>query len=256
MSRRNNMAQKMIVKLLQATPDADRLVASCARGCYSVHPAHKLYESMTDEDILKTLNMTHGSTLEHAVYTFSVSGVSRNLTHQLVRHRVGASFSQQSQRYVNIHKTWENLVIPESVQEIIDYEDMLGETHKDDIVMRAIEDCKKSTQNLIDELDRHKVPSEDLRYFIASGCASNITITMNARELIHFCNLRMCKRAQKEIRELATEMARLATEASPRLFKVFPLESQCVKSRMCEEHKPCGRFPTKVEIADYYYENH
>lgn len=250
------MAQKLIVKLLQATPDADRLVASCARGCYSVHPAYKLYESMTDEDILKTLNMTHGSTLEHAVYTFSVSGVSRNLTHQLVRHRVGASFSQQSQRYVNIHKTWENLVIPASVQEIIDMEDILGETHKDDVVLNAIEDNMRATQNLLDVLDTHKIPSEDLRYFVPAGCASNITITMNARELIQFCGLRMCKRAQKEIRELATEMARLATEASPTLFSVFPLDAQCVKNKMCEEHKSCGRFPTKVEIADYYYQNH
>ena len=110
----------MQVTLLSHTKDIESLVAAAARVCYS---------PLTTEDVLSTLkanrpeqnyhfikklrDMGHESPLEHVTFTFGIDGVSRSLTHQLVRHRL-ASFSQQSQRYVSGSKF--NFVTPHSIQ--------------------------------------------------------------------------------------------------------------------------------------------
>ena len=93
----------MHVELLYHTPDPERAIATAARLCYAPVGAAELMETMPPERIKSVLTTImssgHFSTLEHASYTFAVDGVSRALTHQLVRHRI-ASFNQQSQRYV------------------------------------------------------------------------------------------------------------------------------------------------------------
>ena len=95
----------MKVHLLSYTKDAERLCAAAGRSCYSKKAASKLLEEVDAERagtmISEITVMGHHSVIEHASYTFSIEGVSRALTHQLVRHRI-ASFSQQSQRYVSI----------------------------------------------------------------------------------------------------------------------------------------------------------
>ena len=94
------------VKLLEHTPHPERVVAMAARLCYSAAGAEELAEKMTDEQVEKLVDkiiqMGHASTMEHVSFTFGIEGVSRVLTHQLVRHRL-ASYSQQSQRYVAEH---------------------------------------------------------------------------------------------------------------------------------------------------------
>ncbi|HET6352257.1 MAG TPA: FAD-dependent thymidylate synthase, partial [Coriobacteriia bacterium] len=94
----------MNVELLYSTPDPERAVAVAARLCYAPVGAAELMEHMSDEAVRKVLstimNSGHFSALEHASYTFAIDGVSRALTHQLVRHRL-ASYNQQSQRYVS-----------------------------------------------------------------------------------------------------------------------------------------------------------
>ena len=104
----------MIVKLLAHTPDADRVCAAAARSCYSAKPAGELYDTMKDpaKFLANVVAMGHHSVIEHAVFTFSVEGVSRSLTHQLVRHRI-ASYSQQSQRYVSLNTP--DYVVPEEI---------------------------------------------------------------------------------------------------------------------------------------------
>jgi len=96
----------MQVKLLRYTPEPDKTVAMSARLCYSPIGAAQLEEKITDEQAAKLVHklaqMGHASTFEHVTFTFAVEGVSRVLTHQLVRHRI-ASYSQQSQRYVKEH---------------------------------------------------------------------------------------------------------------------------------------------------------
>ena len=93
----------MQVELLYHTPDPERAIATAARLCYAPVGASELMETMPPERVKSVLSTImgsgHFSTLEHASYTFAVDGVSRALTHQLVRHRI-ASFNQQSQRYV------------------------------------------------------------------------------------------------------------------------------------------------------------
>ena len=93
----------MQVELLYHTPDPERAIATAARLCYAPVGASELMETMPPERVKSVLSTImgsgHFSTLEHASYAFAVDGVSRALTHQLVRHRI-ASFNQQSQRYV------------------------------------------------------------------------------------------------------------------------------------------------------------
>lgn len=89
----------MDVKIIAYTPDAERVVAAAARGCYSHADSGRLIDTMKDKDVKKTLSVAHPSCFEHVSFTFVVSGISRVTSHQLVRHRL-ASFSQQSQRYV------------------------------------------------------------------------------------------------------------------------------------------------------------
>ena len=104
----------MEVKLLRHTPEPEKTVAMSARLCYSPIGAAQLEEKISDEQaaklVRKLVEMGHFSTLEHVTFTFAIEGVSRVLTHQLVRHRI-ASYSQQSQRYVKEHD-FETIVPP------------------------------------------------------------------------------------------------------------------------------------------------
>ena len=104
----------MIVKLLAYTPNADRVCAAAARSCYSENPSGTLVETMKNpaKMLASVVAMGHHSVIEHAVFTFSIEGVSRSLTHQLVRHRI-ASYSQQSQRYVSLNTP--DYVVPEEI---------------------------------------------------------------------------------------------------------------------------------------------
>jgi thymidylate synthase (FAD) len=90
-------------------------------------------------------------------------------------------------------------------------------------------------------------PEEDARYILPNACTTSITVTMNARELQHFCGLRRCTRAQWEIRELADKMAQAAEEACPELFKHFSLGPQCEQLGYCPEHKSCGRYKKEAK---------
>lgn len=213
----------MIVKLLAYTQNADAVCAAAGRSCYSEEPAHDLLGTGDPEKSLgRIVGMGHHSVIEHASFTFSVEGVSRALTHQLVRHRI-ASFSQQSQRYVSMKDA--TYVTPHTVSEDPERERLFGET------MDGI-------WNAYNKLVESGVPAEDARYLLPNGCTTNITITMNARELLHFFSLRCCTRAQWEIREMADEMLRLCSDVSPTIFaKAGP---PCVRGPCPEGQKSCG----------------
>ena len=109
----------MEVKLLRHTPEPEKTVAMSARLCYSPVGAAQLEETMSDEQaaklVRKLVEMGHFSTLEHVTFTFAIEGVSRVLTHQLVRHRI-ASYSQQSQRYVKEHD-FETIMLPQGLRQ-------------------------------------------------------------------------------------------------------------------------------------------
>lgn len=121
------METKLSVTLIEHTPEPEKLVAAAAKLCYSHAGAAEIMEDLTPENVDKFLNrlmdMGHASPIEHASFTFAIEGVSRALTHQLVRHRM-ASFSQKSQRYVtegqfNYIVPYEIANIPEAKEEYI-----------------------------------------------------------------------------------------------------------------------------------------
>jgi thymidylate synthase (FAD) len=176
----------------------------------------------SDKVLSRIVGMGHHSVIEHAVFTFSVEGVSRALTHQLVRHRV-ASFSQQSQRYVSMDNA--TYVTPHTVEGNEEAVQLY------DSVMENIWDAYK-------KLEAMGIPAEDARYLLPNGCTTNITITMNARELLHFFSLRCCNRAQWEIREMADQMLKICKEQSPIIFK--GAGPPCIRGPCPEGKKTCG----------------
>ncbi|AMV73576.1 FAD-dependent thymidylate synthase [Desulfuromonas carbonis] len=196
----------MNVQLLTHTPDPERVVAAAARLCYSAAGIDQLLAKDRSEQealLRKILGLGHLSVLEHAAFTFGVEGISRACSHQLVRHRL-ASYSQQSQRYVS-HKERFDAVTPPSIaahpELTARYTALLDEVHA-----------------LYRELLAAGIPAEDARFVLPNAATTKIVVTMNARELVHFFELRCCRRAQWEIRDLAIQMLRLARQAAPLLF--------------------------------------
>ncbi len=222
----------MRVTLLSYTKDAERLCASAAHSCYSDKPASELMDDWDEKKgqrwLGNPLASGHHSVIEHASFTFSIEGASRALTHQLVRHRL-ASFSQQSQRYVSMEDA--DYVLPDSIA-------------RDEEAARRFRELMEHIWEEYRFLSE-RVPKEDARYVLPNACTTNITVTMNARELWHFFELRCCNRAQWELRAVADEMLRLAREASPLIFsKAGP---PCVSRGRCPEGKmTCGRPRTEL----------
>ena len=226
------MVVVMKVHLLSYTKDAERLCAAAGRSCYSKKTASKLLEEVDAERagnmISEITGMGHHSVIEHASYTFSIEGVSRALTHQLVRHRI-ASFSQQSQRYVSIKEP--SFVMPPSVA-------------GDEALRMKFETAMSAAWQAYRDL-ADKVPAEDARYVLPNACTTNITVTMNARELWHFLTLRTCSRAQWEIREVAEEMLKQLKEVSPRIFS--EAGPPCMRGPCPEGKLSCGKPRRRVK---------
>ena len=215
----------MKVTLINHTENPDRICAAAAQSCYSEKGASELFETTSDEKarkmIEKVVSMGHLSVVEHAYFTFSVEGVSRSLTHQLVRHRI-ASYSQQSQRYVDMEKA--DYVLPPSIN---------GDSEARAEYAKAMDDAWKAYRSLA-----QKVPKEDARYVLPNACHTNITVTMNARELWHLFRLRCCRRAQWEIRLMAWLMLAEAKKIAPILFS--DAGPGCFRGACPEGEYSCG----------------
>lgn len=216
----------MQVELLYHTPDPERAIATAARLCYAPVGASELMETMPPERVHSVLSTImesgHFSTLEHASFTFAVDGVSRALTHQLVRHRL-ASFNQQSQRYVKF-KDGLPYVKPESVA---------NEPEADEL-FESIMDAVGAAYSRMLELG---IPAEDARFILPNAVETKIVITMNARELLHFFEVRCCNRAQWEIRELAHRMLELVMPVAPFIF--MDAGAPCVRTGCTEGKMSC-----------------
>ena len=217
----------MNVGLLQYPENPERAVATAARLCYAPVGAKELMETMSPERVQSVLTTImksgHFSTLEHVSYTFAVAGVSRALTHQLVRHRL-ASFNQQSQRYVKFTEGV-NIIKPETV---------LSNKEANRVFDEALEAVLEGYQKLLDE----GIPAEDARYLLPNAAETKIVITMNIRELLHFFSLRCCNRAQWEIREMAHRMLELVKPTAPYIF--MDAGAPCVRGTCPEGKMTCG----------------
>lgn len=244
------MQEKLKVVLLSHTPQPELVISAAAKLCYSKSGIDNILSELTEDKVDKFLNllmdMGHASPIEHVSFSFGIEGVSRSLTHQLVRHRV-ASYSQKSQRYV-MEGQFGYIVPPEI------------EKNKKalEIFIQAMEDDQRVYDQLVEVLmEEHlaknmeryhnqkkaramaeKSAIEDARYVLPNACETKIIATMNARELIHFFHHRCCNRAQWEIRELATQMLLQAREVAPTLFK--NAGPNCVNGPCPEGTMTCG----------------
>ena len=253
------MQTQLKVELLRHTPDPEKTVAAAAKLCYSHSGASELDQDLTDTDIEKFLtilmNMGHYSPIEHATFTFAIEGVSRVLTHQLVRHRV-ASFSQQSQRYVSENNF--DFIIPPNISQsqkaneiFIETMDNLQSSYcklreliQEDTANRLIKEGMSEKKAVA---AAEKIANEDARFALPNACETKIVVSMNARELRHFFNQRCCERAQWEIRELAYQMLKLVKEVAPILFK--NAGPRCLSGTCPEGSMTCGKI---VEVREKY----
>lgn len=251
---------QLSVSLLAMTPDAEALIYAACKQCTSQDDANDVFDEYANkfssmpldyfvgpkELISRVINSGHLSVLEHVSLSFSVSGVSRALSHQLVRHRI-ASYSQQSQRYVKADYFGFEYVMPPSVQNCKETAqvDWAGDYTMQEDAMRFFAMAMDNARNAYDNLLRLGIPAEDARFVLPNACATKLVVTMNCRSLLHFFEERCCQRAQWEIRALANAMLEICKERLPVVFeKAGP---KCVRLGYCEEHKSCGRYPKRGE---------
>ncbi len=180
----------------------DKLIAESAAISHAPE-----FRTLNEERVRHLVNLLkrlgHESVFEHACFTFRVEGISRVCSHQLVRHRL-ASYTQQSQRYVSLKNP--KFIVPESI-----FGSEFEEEYMD-ILERAATLYRKMVET-------KKIRKEDARFILPQGIETKIIITMNARELRHFIELRCDPSAQWEIRTMAKEMLKLAYEKAPILFE-------------------------------------
>ncbi len=219
----------MKVLLLSFTPEPEKQVAIAANLCYSssnIEDVEKKFYDKKEQKRLISILLFHNhlSPLEHVSFTFGIQNVSRSLTHQLVRHRI-ASYSQQSQRYVTMKRDLA-YIIPESIskspfkQEFIDY--------------------INKGKEIYDRMIKYGIAKEDARYLFTNATSSNIIVTMNARSLLNFFELRCCKHAQWEIRKLAFIMLSKVKKIAPLIFEYAG--PSCKKGFCRENDEKCDWF--------------
>ena len=237
---------KLRVRLLEVTQNALALLHAAFRQCYSAKYAGDIFDQTKEapdeqaEFIHGVVNSGHESPLEHVKFTFAIEGVSRALTHQLVRYRI-ASFSQQSQRYVKEDNF--DYITPPSIAA-----DALLESE----FARILSQIQTSYNRLIERFKEKGITGEaanqDARFVLPQATESKIVVTMNCRELLHFFAERCCTRAQWEIRSLANEMLKICQGELPAIFT--HAGAKCTRLGYCPEGptRSCGKYPLKEDV--------
>lgn len=219
----------MNVKLIGFTPNPEKIPAMAAKLTHSKAKPEDL-DKTSDKELKAILeqvtSLGHTSVIEHTNFTFAISGVSRSLTHQLVRHRI-ASYAQQSQRYVDFKEP--NYVTPPKIA-------------KNKQMKKAYDDTMKTIWEQYNNLLDMGIPAEDSRFILPNAACTNIMVTMNARSLLNFFELRCCQHAQWEIRQLANKMLKEVKKVAPTIFKnAGPV---CKTKNICPENKKdCPLYP-------------
>ena len=181
--------------------------------------------------VSRVISSGHYSTIEHIQVSFAISNVSRACTHQLVRHR-HMSFSQKSQRYVK-EKGQFDYIIPPTIE-------------KNSELKEKFENFMSEISKKYLEFTEAGIPAEDARFVLPNAAASSLVASLNLRELIHLANLRLCTRAQYEIRQMTKAMCDALIEEEPWLKNY--LVPKCVRLGYCDEDKSCGRMPKKEDF--------
>ena len=197
----------MTIELLASIPNPELTIAHAASTCYDskpkeLEPARKMIKAI--------IKSGHESCVEHASATFVLDGISRVVTHELVRHRIGFSYSQRSQRYVNEHQP--SYVIPEEIA---------GSSK----ALEVFQDAMNAAWAAYSKLQAVGMRNEIARYVLPNACTTKITVTANFRAWRNFLKLRCSKRAQPEIRELAYKLLDELCKIAPSCFEDLKDES-------------------------------
>ena len=218
------------VTLIDHTQDPVRALYMAYRVCYSALTPQQILARIEDERISadkmlafmeERLKTGHTSPLEQVSFEFGISGVSRAFSHQFVRHRIGISFEQQSQRYV----TYKNGTFPFTVPRTVERAGFADD-------MRALFD---QAGGLYERLIEAGVPAEDARFLLPNATNTNFKITVNFLELLHICDQRLCTRAQWEFRRVAALMRAEVVRAVPSLGRMFQPKCGELRQGYCDE---------------------
>ena len=221
---------KVQVKLVDFAKSPLEKLYAAFRTCYSSETPIEIWEKIEAEKISREkirefigerLKTGHASPLEQVVFWFAIANVSRSLSHQFVRHRIGISFEQQSQRYVKFKQDKLAFVMPESWERAgmrEEFEGLLDQTS--DLYARAL---------------KAGIPAEDARFVLPNAAPTNFQVMVNFAEMLHICDLRLCLRAQWEIRWMVGLMRAEIRRVLPEIA-VF-LQPKCGENRMgyCDE---------------------
>ena len=227
------------------------VIYTACRTCYSEEVPEEIFRRAVDGDfdpvkmqklISSVIESGHGSTIEHIVFTFAITGVSRTLSHQLVRHRAGVAFDQQSQRYVKFKGA--ATMLPHSIAE------------GDPEMRERYEEQVDGALELYGEMLEAGLPGEDARFVFPNGTRTNLVMTTNLRALIHMSGLRLCTMAQWEIRRLFQLIRHEIFAVSPFLGSF--LAPKCVPLGYCDEFKNrdghCPIRPHKDHVLEAWAE--
>ena len=236
-------AKQLDVALLAHTPEPLSLIYAAFRQCYhagfvaDMWPrllAGEIARDKQAEFVAKILESGHVSPIEHVSFTFAVEGVSRALTHQLVRHRI-ASYSQQSQRYVDASQF--DYVLPPAIRKIPQAKARF------EAFMEEVGAAYRDLKAMLEEHGRGDKAKEDARFVLPQAAETRIVVSMNCRSLLNFFEQRCCARAQWEIRALADKMLSLCRLALPEVFGVAG--AKCERLGYCPEGEKfsCGKYP-------------
>ena len=245
------------VTLLSHSESPLRSLYMAYRTCYSQLTPQQVAARIEDDRITEAqmrqfieerLKTGHASPLEQVWFEFGISGVSRAFSHQFVRHRVGISFEQQSQRYV----TYKGGEFPYTVPETVRKAGM--QDRMDELFDRVGE--------LYEEMVAAGVPAEDARFLLPNATNTNFKITVNFQSLLHICDLRLCTRAQWEFRKVAALMRSEVNKVVPEMGRY--LQPKCGELRLgyCDETEadwaacPIGRVRPHKDVLFRMYEAH
>jgi len=204
------------------------LIYTACRTCYSELEPDEIFRraeggtidpAKMQRLISGVIESGHGSTIEHVTFTFGISGVSRTLSHQLVRHRAGVAFDQQSQRYVSFSHA--ATMLPGTIAE------------GDPALRERYETQVGGSLELYGDLLAAGIPGEDARFVFPNATRTNLVMTANLRALIHMAGLRLCTMAQWEIRRLFQLIRHEVFAVSPFLGSF--LAPKCVPLGYCDE---------------------
>lgn len=230
-------SNKPVVNLISKPDNMLKTVYTACRTCYSADYPINIYNSTDDEEkmlklVERVISSGHYSTIEHIQVSFAISNVSRACTHQLVRHR-HMSFSQKSQRYVK-EKGKFDYIIPPTIEK------------NPELKEKFVEFMGKISEQY-QEFVEAGIPAEDARFILPNAAASSMVASLNLREMIHLANLRLCTRAQYEIRTMVKMMCDELVKSEPWL-KPY-LVPKCERLGFCDEDKSCGRKPKFEELT-------